>query len=47
MSERAELFCGCTYVEAGGKWYHVVACPDHVMDMGPHDDVPDPQDRLW
>jgi len=21
-------------------WYQVIACPDHVMDMGPLADVP-------
>lgn len=40
MNERAGLFCGCTYVQAGGKWYQVVACPDHPMDMKPLDEVP-------
>jgi hypothetical protein len=40
MSERADLFCGCAYVKAGPKWYQVVACPDHVMDLKPHDEVP-------
>jgi hypothetical protein len=41
MTERADLFCGCAYVKAGDKWYQVVACPSHVMDMKPHDDVPE------
>lgn len=40
MSERVDLFCGCAFVKAGAKWYQVVSCPDHVMDLKPHDDVP-------
>jgi hypothetical protein len=35
MSERADLFCGCAFIKAGGQWYQVVACPEHVMDMKP------------
>ena len=34
--------CGCRYVEAGGQWWHVVACPDHNLDLGPLDKVPGP-----
>ena len=43
MSERTDLTCGCAYIKAGGKWYQVVACPDHVMGMRPHGDVPEPR----
>ncbi len=47
MSERASLSCGCMYVTVGaeGSWYQVVACPEHVMDMGPHDQLPEPRDK--
>lgn len=31
------LPCGCRYVKAGDKWYHVVACPDHELGFEPLD----------
>jgi hypothetical protein len=40
MSEQVSLFCGCTYVRIGPKWHQAVACPDHVFDFMPLDDVP-------
>lgn len=40
MTGRAGLSCGCSYIKAGGRWYQVVACPEHVMDLKPHADVP-------
>jgi len=45
VTERWSLPCGCGYVKAGGKWYQVVACPEHVMDMRPRDDVPVPAEE--
>ena len=38
--ERVDMFCGCAFVQTGGKWYQVVACPDHDMGMEPLDDLP-------
>jgi len=35
MTEQQYFECGCAWVRAGGNWWHVVACPLHVMDMLP------------
>jgi hypothetical protein len=29
---RRDYKCGCAWIEQHGNWWHVVACPDHVMD---------------
>lgn len=29
---RRDYECGCAWIEQRGNWWHVVACPDHVMD---------------
>jgi hypothetical protein len=40
--ESRGLPCGCRYVQAGGRWWQVVACPDHRFEFGPLDAPPQP-----
>ena len=52
MSERTDFKCGCAWMKVGGlvqgssRWWQVVACTHHEMDMHPHYEYPNPQPRL-